>query len=264
MINLGITDYFRKLEKYRFFIETLVKTEFKRRYTQSLLGLMWLIFEPLILVLSLSFIFTMVDRQGPFGSPFPAFFYTGVFLWNIFGSSLSSGPGAFIKDKAILSKVNYPREISAFRETCVYFFEFCFSLIPLLGILLFYRITPNANWLFLPVLVVITLLLAYFVTIFLGSMNVYVRDVGILSRSIKTVWFWFTPIIFEFPEGTAAEYLYYINPMAGIIKNVRNIMLFDQPIVFEYLYCSLVWLVGLSFFGMRMFRRLERRFLDVL
>ena len=257
-------NYFSKMLKYRFFIEILVKTEFKKRYTQSLLGLLWLIFEPLILVMTLSFIFVMIGRTGPNGAPFPVFFYSGVFVWNLFGSALSSGPMAFIQDKSILSKVNYPREISAFRATSVYFFEFCFALIPLIGLLIFYQITPTWDWFFLPVLILLTILLAYYMTVMLGTMNVFVRDVGILARSIKNVWFWFTPVIFMFPEGTAAEYLYYINPMAGIVANIRNIMIFNEPIVYEYLACSVVWICGLALFGMRAFHRLERSFLDVI
>ena len=253
-----------RLLKYRFFIEVLVKNEFKKRYTQSALGTLWMIIEPLILVVTLSLIFTFIGREGPKGSDFPVFFYSGLFLWNIFGSALSAGPGAFLQDKSILSKVNYPRQISAIRAVSIYFFEFLFSLVSFVGVLLFYGVKPTLSWLLLPLFVIFTLALSYNLTLFLGTLNVYQRDVGILSRSLKSVWFWFTPIIFYFEKGTVAEYLYYINPMAGIIGNVRNIMVFQEPLNYMYLICPTVWLIGLWVVGRSVFSKLERGFLDVI
>ena len=139
-----------------------------------------------------------------------------------------------------------------------------FSLISFSAILLYYGTKPMWSWLYLPVLFLILLALCFSMILVLASLNVYIRDIGILSRSFASVWFWLTSVIFVFPEDSKAAILYYINPVAGIVGNVRNVMLFDLPMNWSYLICSFTWTIVLFVIGGYMFKRLEGRFIDAM
>jgi lipopolysaccharide transport system permease protein len=249
---------------YRHFIKLLVSKEFKKRYSQSFLGLAWAIIEPLILVLTLSVIFTHLGRQGPHGTPFPVFFYSGLLLWNIFSKALSDGPNAFIQDAALLQKTNFPRQACVLRALTTYFVEFLFSSSSFICILIYYGYSPRVEWFYIPLLLIVLLLISYNMIILLASINVYVRDVGILARSLSNIWFWATPIIFIFPDEGLPGMLNYVNPIAGIIANLRNILIFNQPMNWGYMVAPLTSVVILFILGHFVFKKLRGEFIDVI
>src|SRR5690606_5991700 len=123
--------------------------------------------------------------------------------------------------RGLLQKIPYPREITILKSWIIYFIEFLFSGIAFLAILALYQHPPNWHWVYLPPLLVLVFFFSIGVMFATASVHVYIRDVGILMRTLSNVWFWFTPIIFDFPFSGMTKILYYINPMVGIVKGFR-------------------------------------------
>ena len=258
---------FTKLQhayNYRHFFITIVKKEFKVRYAQSYLGITWIVLEPLFLVLTLSFIFTAIGRKAPGGHPFALYFYSGLLPWNYFISSFVQGTNVFVKDANLIKKIFYPREISVSINVAVNFIDFGFANIAFIVLLIIYQISPNWNYLYLPILLLLQTLFAYSLSLVFGSINVFVRDIGIIVKTLRTLWFWFTPIIFDYPFSGRTKFLYYVNPMAGIIKNYRNIILDNTPPVIQQLLSVTIAIVVFFIVGIIIFKRLEKEFVDVL
>ncbi len=254
---------FQIVTRYRPFLVSLVKKEFKVRYTQSILGSLWMIIEPLLLVLTLSAIFTMLGRKDRDHVAFPIFFYAGLLPWNLFKAALVSGAQAFIKDKSLMQKIRYPKEITIFKSWMIYFIEFLFSSVAFFVILAIYWHPLNIYWLYLPLLIILIGTLSIGIMFFTASLNIYVRDVGILLKTLGTVWFWFSPIIFDFPYNDSTKALFILNPMVGIIKGFRSIIVHGEAPNFTYLLPAFIFAILALIIGYLTFRKVEKGFVDV-
>lgn len=253
-----------RLFEYRFFLDVLVKKEFKIRYSQSVLGMSWLIIEPLITVLTFSVIFTLIGRKGPHGAPFPVFFYSGLVIWNFFNSCLTSGVKSFINDQALWTKLDFPRAIIIIKNIVVYCTDMILALIPVVPIFLYYGYFPNIKYLILIPLFGLVAIFGLGIMLLFASLNVYFRDIGILVRTLSTIWFWFTPIIFHFPEEGVIKLLYYINPMAGVVITFRKIILLNEFPEWSYLISILSCSILFFIVGYLSYKRLQRGFADVV
>jgi lipopolysaccharide transport system permease protein len=263
-ISKVIRSKINNVVRYWPFFSTIVKKDFKIRYAQSYLGMTWLIFEPLLLVLTISYIFTVIGRKARGGHPFPVFFYSGLLAWNYFITTLNQGTSAFITDANLLKKIYFPKEISIFKNIAIHFIDFLFANVAFLVIMIIYKYTPNWNYLYLPILLILETLFVYSLTLLFASINVYVRDIKIIVSTLCRVWFWFTPIIFHYPFSGRTKIIYYVNPMAGIINNFRWIILDNQPPVIEQLYSIFIFTSVLLVISTLVFKKLEREFVDVL
>lgn len=253
-----------QLYAFRHFFWSLVRREFKVRYAQSYLGIAWMVLEPLLLVLTLTIVFRIIGRGDRDGAPFPIFFYSGLLPWNLFKAALTGGSGVFISDKGLLSKFAYPREISILKEWVIYFVEFMLSSLAFFVVLAIYRHPPNPKWLLLPGLLGLVMCFSIGLMMLTASINVYIRDVGILMKALSALWFWFTPIVFDFPYEGMAKPLYYLNPMVGIVKGFRSIIIHDQYPQVNFLYSAMVASVVMLVLGYWTFRKLQRNFVDVI
>jgi ABC-type polysaccharide/polyol phosphate export permease len=264
VVTGSFTSRMLRLYQFRHFLWSLIGKEFKIRYAQSFLGFTWMIAEPLMMVLTLSTVFMLIGRHGPEGVPFPIFFYTAVLPWNLFRSSVTDGCKSFIKDQGLLSKISYPREISVIKDLAIFFVEFMVASLAFLVVMLIYRWPLNAHWLFLPLLLLLQLAMSLGLMFLTASLTVYIRDIGILLKTVGSLWFWFTPIAFDFAYTPMTAPLFYLNPMVGIIKSYRAIILHDAPPLWSFLTPAAVATVVLLVVGYAVFRRLERTFVDVL
>lgn len=250
--------------KYRPFIATIIKKEFKIRYSQSYLGMAWLVFEPFFLVMTLSYIFTAIGRTSRGGHPFPLFFYSGLLPWQYFISSFTKGTNAFIQDADLIKKIYYPREISLIKNIGVSFIDYLFANVAFIVLLIIFRYPPNCNYFFIPILLILETVFAYSITLFTASISVFVRDLRIIVNTLSRLWFWVTPVIFQYPFSGPTKILYYINPMSGIISNFRRIILDNKAPVIEQLYSICGYIIIFAIAGWLVFKRLEKEFVDVL
>ena len=254
----------KNIFRYRHFIATIIKKEFKIRYAQSYLGMSWLVLEPFFLVMTLSYIFTVIGRTARGGHPFPLFFYSGLLPWRYFVSCLTQGTSAFISDAALIKKIYFPREISLLKTIGVCLVDYLFANVAFIVLLIIFKYPPNWNYLYIPVLLILETVFVYSLTLFTASISVFVRDVRIVVNTLSSIWFWLTPIIFHYPFSGRTKILYYVNPMAGIISNFRSTILDNQAPVIEQLYSVFCYIVVFSLAGWLVFKKLEKEFVDVL
>jgi lipopolysaccharide transport system permease protein len=251
----------------RFFARELISKELKIKFVGSKLGAAWLVLEPLLLVLSLSAVFSLGGRFGILGTtdaPFPLFFYTGVLPWTFFASSLSSGPNVFLGEAAFLSKAAFPREILVIKYLGVSITEFGCSGIAFFILLAWYGFWPNAAWVYLPLFFVICVVLVSGIAFLVGSMHMAIRDTATLSRALLAMLFWFTPVVMSFNPDGPLRILYFLNPMVGVIEGCRQIILYGNAPTWIHMVPAVVISTGIFLLGYVVFRKVEKRFVDVL
>jgi lipopolysaccharide transport system permease protein len=254
----------RILWSYREFIKALVQREFKTRYTQSVLGLLWLVIEPSLLVATFTLVSILADRHAPNGEPFPVYFYSAMLIWRLFDRTLRAGTDAFIADGSLLTKLAFPRQISIIRAHIISLCDFLIESIVFVALLIVYQKGPTLQWLHLPFLLAVTLFLTHGLSLFLGTLNVFIRDIGILLGTATSILFWFTPIIFDFPPQGRTELLFWLNPIAGIVRNYRHVILGAETLEWTLLLPAIALGMVFNLLGVHTFQRLQKRFVDAL
>lgn len=250
----------------RSFVHSLVYKDIKNRYAHSMLGVAWMVLEPLLLVAALSLIFSRVGRLGQFTGavPFPVFFYAGILPWNLFSRSLSEGTKTFVAEAVLLRKYSFPREILLAKNLVIFLIELAISSVAFCVVLALFDVAPNVHWLWLPPLLALECALCFGVMLVTASLNVYLRDVATFLGAISGILFWVSPVVFRIDPSGPSRLLLYLNPIAGILESVRAVIIDGTAPTAAMLVGPAVWTIALLTAGYAIFRRLEAGFVDAL
>jgi lipopolysaccharide transport system permease protein len=255
----------KELWQYRELLYFFTWRDFKVRYKQTAIGVGWAIFQPFITMVIFSVFFGTLIKVPSDNIPYPIFVYVGLLIWQFFSSALSETSDCLINNKAIITKVYFPRLILPIASVTTKLVDFFIASIILVGMMIYYHYTPNiAGLLILPLLLFITFLAAVGGGLFLASINVKYRDVRyVLPFFIQTLLF-VTPVIY--PPSVAGKYSWIlaINPMTGVIKAARSALFGNAPINWQLLLISGAVCLVLFIFGLIFFKKTERYFADIV
>lgn len=237
----------------------------RARYQQSLLGGLWIVVQPLTMVLLFSIIFTFFVPVNTGAIPYPVFSYVGLIPWMLFANALSDMSESLVVNMGLITKIYFPREILPLASLLARLLDYfvAFSLLLLLmvwfGLPLF-----SPSWIWLPVILLVQIALIIGIGLILAAGNVFYRDVRSGLGLAIQLWFYASPIIY--PVTVVPEALrpfYYLNPMAGVLDAYRNVLLYQSwPNPFFYL--SALVAVVILFTGYWFFKRVEFRIADMI
>ena len=257
---------FNELWKFRDLFYIFVWRDIKVRYKQTVLGILWAIFQPLFTMLIFTIFFGRLAKVPSDNIPYPIFVYTGLLLWNYFSTSLTNASNCLIENEGIIKKVYFPRLILPFSATITPVIDFCFALIILFILMLFYHFTPGIiGIIIIPVLLIISFLSAAGLGLFCSAVNVKYRDVRYILPFFIQLFMFITPVIYPIsiiPQKF--QWLIFLNPMAGVITLARSSLLHTAIIDWRLLGVSLISAIILLFLGINYFRKTERFFADIL
>jgi lipopolysaccharide transport system permease protein len=259
----------RELWEYKDLIWTLSVKELKVQYRNSVLGFLWSLLNPLLMMLIFSFVFAYVFRFGI--KDFPVFFLCALLPWNFFNTALVTATGSIVGNGPLIKKVYFPREVLPLASVLANLFNFLLSL-PVLFI--FLAAFGHHFWVWvilLPFIIVLETLCVTGLALLLAGLNVYYRDIQYIVSVGLMALFYATPIIYNIERVQASYWMtrfpwlmtvYYLNPMTAIITAYRNI-LFDARVPS---LTAILYAVGITVFvlilGFVVFRRLEPAFAD--
>lgn len=256
-----------KLFRFRGLIQTLVVRDLKARYRGSVLGFFWSFFNPLMLLLIYTFVFTkvMVGIHPAEMEPYALFMFCGILPWTWFSSSLLESSNTLIAGGNLIKKVLFPAEVLPIVTVLANMVHFFLGLPILAAFVLYYqRPVDPLELLWFPVIVLVQLVLTTGLALFLSALTVHFRDVKDLLGNLLTLWFFSTPIIY--PMLTAPEDLRWwlnLNPMTHLMISYQEVLFFPGP---HGHYKWLLALGGLSivvfFAGYFVFDRLRDSFAE--
>lgn len=255
----------RELWEYRELLYFLTWRDIKIRYKQAALGVTWAVIQPLLTMVIFSVIFGRLAKLPSDGIPYPVFSFAALLPWQFFASSLSRAGSSLVANSNLLTKIYFPRLVIPLSAIGAGLVDFAISFIVLIGLMLFYRITPTWAILTLPLFIFLATLTALAVGLWLSALNVQYRDVQHLIPFIIQAWMYASPVAYSaglIPTGFW-RILYGLNPMAGVIQGFRWALLGAEPPGMLFLV-SVVVVVVLLVTGLLYFQKMETSFADVV
>ena len=253
---------------YRFALHNLVLKDFRIRYRNMSLGILWSIINPLVMLGVLVFIFTYVypNRGIPF---FPVSVLIGLIIFNFFSLCISSTTSCIIDNTPLVKKTIFPRIILPISVVLSQVIHLAIQLMLLVVFIIIFRVPLTWSYLWLPLIFLIQLIFVTGSCLICATLNVYYRDVLYLVQSALTILFWFTPIFYSLTlvHNNLSRWMYgaYImNPMAGCIDGARKAILHNMAPDLTAFSVAAGISVLLLIIGIFLFQRYERNFADRL
>lgn len=251
------------LWQYRELLYFLVWRDIKVRYKQTLVGVAWVILQPLMTMIIFSVVFGQFAKIPSDGLPYPVFAYTALLPWTYFAQALGRSGGSLVGNAGLITKVYFPRLMTPLAATLAPGVDFFVSFFILLGLMAYYGITPTWSILALPFFLLLSLITALSVSLWLSPLNVKYRDVGYIIPFLIQFWMYASPVVY--PVSLVPEkwrMLYGLNPMAGVIEGFRWALLgTGSPEVGAMaVSASMVLIMGLG--GLIYFNKMEKTFAD--
>ena len=262
-LNLGELWRYRELAYY------FAWRDVKVRYKQTVLGAAWAILQPLMLMIMFTLVRTLLTSGNAHSSwdkeyPYHVFVYAALLPWQFFAFCVTQSSQSLVSSANMISKIYFPRLLVPVSTVGVGILDFLIASPILMGMMLWYRIMPSTQLFALPLIIVGLLLASIGFGTWLSAMAVTYRDVRYVVPFLIQLWLFATPVIYEFdkiPERWRLAYC--LNPTAGLISNFRS-CLFGEPLHWDCLFVSLSTSLLVFFCGAFYFRRVERRFADIV
>jgi len=255
----------RDLWIYRELVYFMTWRNLKVRYKQSLLGIGWAILQPFLTMVVFSIFFGSLAGVPSDGVPYPIFSYTALIPWTLFSKALQDASHSLVQSSHMITKVYFPRMILPLAAVLAGVVDFLIAFIVLLGMMVFYKVTPTANIWTIPFFLLLTLVTAIGVGLWLSALNVLYRDINYVLPFLTQFWMYISPI--AYPTSMVPEkwrLVYALNPMTGVVEGFRWALLgTGQAPGMVTLISSLVALF-LFISGMFYFKRMERQFADMV
>ena len=273
LVDLHLKETFQ----YRDLIYLFVKRDFTAMYKQTALGPLWAIIQPLLTTLVFPVIFgklanlTTADAPGEILLPGFLFYMAGNICWGLFSTTVEATSNTFVKNRATMGKVYYPRLVAPISAACSNLIAFGIQFALLVVFLLFFVFTGKAEvqvtpaMVLLPLLIVQLLILAVGCGIIVSSVTTKYRDLAMLVGFGLHLWQYASPVAYglELIPSTFRS-IYLLNPVTPIITTFRY-ALFGSG-YFDLWYYLISWGVTLLIFfvGLILFSRIERTFMDTI
>lgn len=257
---------FTEIWKFKELFYMFAWRDIKLRYKQTVLGVAWVLFQPLISTIIFTVFFGNFAKIPSQGLPYPVFVLLGLVFWGFFSNSLSHAASSLIENEQLVKKVYFPREILPLSTLVTAGIDFLIAFGMLLIFLLYYQLIPSLMFLAIVLVsIVITVFTSAGLGLLLSSVNIKYRDVRYILPFFLQLLIFITPVIYPITiVRPSFQYVLALNPMTGVIDSLRSTLI-DGVIAHP-------WMLGISlisslvFFlvGVIYFRRTERFFADMM
>jgi len=243
----------------------LAGRDIKLRYKQTVLGVVWVVLQPLVAALIFAVMFGRFAKLPSDGHPYLLFVFTGVVIWNYFAAVLQRGGNSLLADSRLITKVYFPRLIVPLASTFSAMIDLAVSLTVLGVLLMIYGVMPTWRLLTLPLFIGLAALTATGVSLWLTALNVRYRDFVHAMPFMLQVWMFASPVAYAtsiVPEQW--RLLYGLNPAVAFIEGLRWAVLGTSSITRETVALAVAIATMLFISGAFFFRRVERGFADTV
>lgn len=239
--------------------------DLKIRYKQTALGVLWALFQPFVTMVVFTIFFGKFGKIPSDNIPYPIFVFAGLLLWQLFSSTLLQASNSMVANQSLLTKVYFPRLILPLSSLLSNLVDFFLAALILVALMFYYNFIPNLiGFLIVPLLILITCVLAVGLGLFLSSINVKYRDVKYILPFFIQLFLFVTPVIY--PPSIVGHYSWIlaVNPMTGVIKAMRAALFGGQPINWLLLLISAGISLFILIFGLVYFKKTEKQFADLI
>ena len=236
-----------ELVQYRELVRNLVIRDIKLRYRNSVLGFVWCLGNPLLMMAVFTVVFTILM---PTDIPnYPIFILCALLPWNYFNTSIMGAIDSIVGNAHLIKKVYFPREALPLSIVLANLVNFLLALIVLFAMLFVFRVHLTPWALYLPLIIFIQTIFILGLSLIFATLNVFYRDTKIIMEVGMLAWFFLTPVFYRIEDliPKYARLMYWVNPMASFISWYRIVIYhgisMEPGFIFRTLVTSVVALV---------------------
>lgn len=255
----------REFWQYRELLYFLVWRDIIVRYKQSVLGVGWVIFQPLLTMVIFTLFFNkLLGVSSGSTLPYPVVTYAALLPWTYFSYSVTRSSTSLVTNSHLVSKIYFPRLFIPLSYVIPGLVDFGVSFLLLLLMLTYYKIPLTGDIVLLPIALLLAIITAFGVSVWFSALHVRYRDVQYLVPFIVQVWMYATPIIYPINVIPLRwRWFYSLNPMVGVVQYFRRVLLGD-PTFGGINWASVIIALVILVSGLLYFRATERTFADVI
>lgn len=248
---------------YKDLLWELIKKEIKVRYKNSYLGYLWSVANPLAMAFIFYFVFQVITKIQM--ENYALFLVSGLFVWQWILNSMQVGTMQFVGNSGLIKKVNFPRYFVVIALVFSEGFNFVVSIPVIFGFAYYYNIFPSLNTLLgIPLLLIITAIFAFSLSLFLATVNLFFRDMERIVGLLMTFMFYATPILFPIsmiPENY--KFVIYLNPFTSFIIMWRELLL-NNIFDFKFIIISLIYALFFLLISSFIYKKLKYKFAELI
>jgi ABC-type polysaccharide/polyol phosphate export permease len=263
--DYSLTSSLKRLWANKSLLRIWVQYNIQSRYTQAVLGILWIVLLPLSTALVMTVVFAKIMRVPTGKEPFIAFFLAGFVPWGLFSQAISGSMRSILGSMGLMNQIYFPREIivlSALGEALV---DASFMFLAMVIIDIAVGVNPTTLYLLLPILLIIQVVFTLGLMFIVSWASVFVRDIPQLVSVLLQILFYLCPIIY--PVAIVPHqyrFLITLNPIAVLIVAYRDIIVYARMPDWISLTYPAAFGIGLLVFGYRHFKTNEDRFADMM
>jgi lipopolysaccharide transport system permease protein len=258
----------KELFNYRDLFIILAYRDLRVRYSQTFLGLAWAFLQPVMTLTIFTLVFGRFVKIDTGGIPYPVFALCGMAAWSYFSFVMNQAGTSIVGAQEMIKKIYFPRLVIPLSKAVVGIVDFCVALLLLAILLIAYQVNISADIIFLPLFIVLTIMASLAVGIWLSALTIRYRDFQHVTPFLVQIGLYVTPI--AYPSETVIKslpdwgaFLYYLNPMAGIVEGFRwSILGVGSPHPLFYLSFAVVFILFIT--GLLYFKKVEKIMADIV
>lgn len=262
----GLQFNIKELWDFRELIYFFTLRDVKIKYKQTVLGALWAILQPFLLMVIFTVFFAAHLNIQSYNLPYPVFVFSGLILWNVFATGISTAGNSMVVNSNIIKKIYFPRLIIPISGILGTLVDFCMTLVMFVFVLYYYLPSFSLSYtlLFLPLSLVITLLTTFGFGCLLAALNVKYRDFRYIIPFMIQVLLFLTPVIYPVSiiNNETVRMILNLNPISGAIEILRGALNGIAPSMTIVGQCLLISLILFSI-GLSYFRKTEYYFADI-
>lgn len=257
--------FLRDLWRSRELVRVLAEREFQSRYKQTVLGVVWALLTPVLLVIVFTVFVNRVADVDTGDAPYILFAYIGLIPWSFFSFSLSRGGQSLVMDAGVINKVRCPREVFPLAGMASAGIDMVISVFVLGGLFVATGFELKTTVVWVPLIFLLQLTFVAGVVLVFAVLGVYFRDLYQAMPLILQLGILATPVAYGIEAIPKAWWSVYaaLNPLAAVIESYRQTMLYGYAppwvLVVPATVSSIIWLAG----GYLLFKKLEVGIADV-
>ena len=245
-------------KRYWFLMSQLISRDFKVKYKRSVLGVLWSLLNPILMMTVMAIVFSQMFKFKVEGINYLVYLMTGIVLWNYFSQASNMAMTSVVENFSLINKIYIPKYVFPISKCLFVGIDFLLTLIPWLGIILLsyfglgdYTCHINVYYLILPYIFLCMLMF-----------TVFLRDIFHIYGIVLTIWNYLTPVFYSIEIlPTKLQALMSLNPMYQFLTATRTVVVYEQMPTLKTLGIITLFGVGMLLIGSYVFRKKQDKFI---
>jgi len=264
-----IKNLINNFKRYWFLMTQLISRDFKVKYKRSVLGVLWSLLYPILMMTVMAIVFSQMFKFKVEGINYLVYLMTGIVMFNYFSEASSAAMSSVVENFPLINKVYIPKYVFPIAKCLFVGINFVLTLIPLLGVILLsyvglgeYTCHINIYYLILPYIFLCFFIFTVGIGLFLSCVSVFLRDVFYIYGIILTIWNYLTPVFYSIQIlPKKLQFIMQFNPLYQFLTSARKIIVYGQMPSLTTLLILAVMSISVFIVGGLVFKKNQDKFI---